>query len=233
MFEYIAENYSRLREEIAAACIEFGRDPSEVRLMAVTKTVPAEAINYAISLGIDLIGENRVQEMNEKLPLLNFKGVEVHLIGHLQTNKVRNVVPGVACIQSLDSLKLACEISKRAEKAGIIQSVLAEVNIGEEDSKFGFSAANIIPVLEEILLLPGLRIDGLMTVAPFTQVADQNLTNFSALRNVFLDLKSRSMSNVNMQILSMGMSSDYREAIAAGSTLIRVGSALFGNRHYQ
>jgi pyridoxal phosphate enzyme (YggS family) len=233
LFEHITENYLRLREEIDEACNASGRNSSEVQLMAVTKTVPAEEINHALSLGISLIGENRVQELLEKLPKLNLAGAQVHLIGHLQTNKVRQVVPGIACIQSLDSLRLAREISARAVKAGIKQKVLAEVNIGGEDSKFGFSPDELSAALEELALLPGISIDGLMTVAPFTQSAAKNLSSFSALRRIFLELQENSAENINMRTLSMGMSSDFREAIAAGSTLIRVGSALFGRRDYR
>ncbi|MDR3344476.1 MAG: YggS family pyridoxal phosphate-dependent enzyme [Oscillospiraceae bacterium] len=230
MFEHITENYRLLHDEIAAVCAEAGRDPSDVRLMAVTKTVPPDAINHAISLGIDLIGENRVQELAEKRPLLNLSGVELHLIGHLQTNKVRAVVPGVDCVQSADSVRLAREISKCAVMAGITQPVLAEVNIGGEESKFGFAPNELLPALAEIALLPGVRIDGLMTVAPFTQNSDDNRTNFAALRRIFLDIAGEKLDNIHMHTLSMGMSSDFREAVAAGSTLVRVGSALFGQR---
>lgn len=231
MFEYITENYARLRQEIADACRSCGREPSEVRLMAVTKTVEAPAINHAIGLGIDLIGENRVQELNEKLPLLNLDGVEVHLIGHLQTNKVRAVVPGVACIQSVDSLRLAREIDARAAKLGIVQRILAEVNIGLEESKFGFTLQGVAQAMDELALFPNIRVEGLMAVAPFTQSPKENLENFNALRKVFLDIGSKKADNIAMQTLSIGMSEDFREAIAAGSTLVRVGSALFGKRN--
>ncbi|MDR1409763.1 MAG: YggS family pyridoxal phosphate-dependent enzyme [Oscillospiraceae bacterium] len=230
MFEHITENYRRLREEIAAVCAASGRAPGEVRLMAVTKTVPPEAVNHAIALGIDLIGENRVQELSEKRPRLNLDGVEVHLIGHLQTNKVRAVVPGVDCIQSVDSMHLAREISAKAEKSGIIQPVLAEVNIGEEERKFGFTLQSVASALEEFASLPGLRVDGLMTVAPFTRNAGKNCANFILLHKIFLDINAKKLDNIYMRTLSMGMSSDFREAIIAGSTLVRVGSALFGQR---
>ena len=226
MFQHITENYRRLLDGIEEVCAKAGRNPSEIRLMAVTKTVPPEAINHAISLGIDLIGENRVQELCGKLPHLNLDGVEIHLIGHLQSNKVRQVVGLVQCIQSVDSVKIAVEISKRSVG---MQSVLLELNIGDQDSKFGFSAENIQEAAKEIALLPNLSIDGLMTIPPYSRDSRENLENFWAAKRIFEEIRQKIPT---MKILSMGMSSDFKEAIAAGSTLIRVGSSLFGERVY-
>jgi pyridoxal phosphate enzyme (YggS family) len=230
LFEHIDENYARLRAQIAEAAVAAGRDPTSVRLMAVTKTQSVAAINHVLALGVDLIGENRVQEWLEKRDALQLDGVEVHLIGHLQSNKVRLIVPGVQCIQSVDSVRIAQEISRRAANAGIVQDVLCEVNIGQEESKFGFTLSSLEEGLADIARLPHLRVQGLMTVAPYTGNAAENRANFDALHTLYQKFRAQERDNIQMRVLSMGMSDDFREAIAAGSTLVRVGSALFGQR---
>ncbi len=209
-FRDIEENYKRIRENIQKAAIESGRDENSVRLMGVTKTVDSLYINHALSLGIDLIGENRVQEYLGKRDELHLDGVERHLIGHLQTNKVRQIVGEVDMIDSVDSVKVAREIGKISAKKGIVTDVLVEINIGEEASKFGLDPSELTETLCEISEIDAVRVKGLMAIPPMAKKLD----------------------NISMDILSMGMSGDYVEAILEGSTMVRVGSSLFGKRVY-
>ncbi len=228
----IEHNIRYIKSRIAKAAEESGRNPEDVRLMAVTKTVEPIFINHAIECGIDLIGENKVQEFLSKKPYLKLDGVQAHLIGHLQTNKVRQIVSEVSMIQSVDSIKLAKEISKRSEMAGITTECLIEINIGEEESKTGLALSQLEELLKEIASLPGIKIKGLMSIPPVCDSEAEAEKYFSQLREIFIDIKAKKIDNVDMDILSMGMSGDYEAAVRNGSTLVRVGSALFGPRLY-
>ncbi len=231
-FKNIEYNIGYIRQRIADAAVKSGRNPDEVRLMAVTKTVEPMFINHAIECGIDLIGENKVQEFLSKKPYLKLDGVEAHLIGHLQTNKVRQIISEVSMIQSVDSLKLAREISKRSEALGITAECLLEINIGDEESKTGLNVDNVYEVLSGISALPSIKIKGLMAIPPFSANDYETEKYFSQMREFFIDIKAQKIDNVSMDILSMGMSGDYESAVRNGSTLVRVGSALFGPRLY-
>ncbi|MDR1564222.1 MAG: YggS family pyridoxal phosphate-dependent enzyme [Oscillospiraceae bacterium] len=227
-------NYKTILERAANAAIKSGRRPQDVKLMAVTKTVPAAVINCAIELGVNLIGENRVQEFLSKEQELQLEGCQAHIIGHLQTNKVRQIVGKVQMIQSLDSEKLAAEINLRSKQAGIITDTLIEVNIGDEDSKSGIHQSNLCNLLENIAIFDSIRVKGLMCIPPISANSEENRKNFYNLHKLFVDISGKNMdnSNIEMLYLSMGMSSDYEDAILEGSNIIRVGSALFGPRLY-
>lgn len=202
-----------------------------VELIAVTKTRTVEEINYAIECGVRHIGENRVQELLEKYDLLHKEGVSVHLIGRLQTNKVKYIIDKVDLIHSVDSLRLAQEISKRAEKIGKVQNVLIEVNIGEEESKGGVSSCALEGLLRQISTLPGIHVCGLMCIPPIAYEPHANLQHFLNLKHLSVDIKAKKIDNIDMDILSMGMSGDYLDAIEAGSSFIRVGRGIFGPRN--
>ncbi|MBO5420768.1 MAG: YggS family pyridoxal phosphate-dependent enzyme [Clostridia bacterium] len=231
-FHDIEENYKTIKENIVQAALKSGRKPEDVRFMAVTKTVESLYINHALSLGVDLIGENRVQEFLGKRDELNLNGVEKHLIGHLQTNKVRQIVGEVDMIDGVDSIKVAKEIGKVSQKKGIITDVLVEVNIGGEESKFGLDPVKLDETVCEMAEIDGIRICGLMAIPPICTDEEENRKFFSNMYTMFLDIKAKKLDNVNMNILSMGMSDDYVSAILEGSTMVRVGSSLFGRRVY-
>lgn len=228
----IGDRVARVRDRIAEACMKSGRDPSEVTLMAVTKTVDAERINAAIRAGITHIGENRVQEFLGKRDALALEGVEAHLIGHLQSNKTRQIVGKVDMIQSVDSVKIARAIGRISTEQGIITPVLVEVNIGGEDSKSGVSSDELVPVLEEIAGISGVSVQGLMTVPPILQTSAEKRHIFAQMKKLFIDIQAKNIHNISTNILSMGMSADYEEAVMEGATLVRVGSAIFGQRVY-
>lgn len=231
-FSDIEYNIKVLKERIANAAIKSGRSEGDVTLMAVTKTVEPVFINHAIDCGIDLIGENKVQEFLGKKPHLKLDNCAAHLIGHLQTNKVRQIVGEVSMIQSVDSIKLAKEISKRSELAGITTDCLVEINIGEEESKTGISFSKAYEFIHEISEMQSIKVKGLMTIPPICK--DEAVLNkyFSKMHQIFIDIKAKKLDNVNVSVLSMGMSSDYEAAVKNGSTLVRVGTALFGQRIY-
>ncbi len=229
----IEENYKELSQGIAEAAVKCGRNPSDIRFMAVTKTVEPVFINHALSLGLDLIGENRVQEFLGKRDELNLNGVEKHLIGHLQTNKVKQIVGNVDCIDGVDSVRLAKEIGKASSKAGITTDILLEINIGEEESKFGFSCENITEAVYEISEIDSVKVKGLMAIPPIWEECEKNRVFFENMHQLFIDIGAKKIHNVSMDILSMGMSGDYAQAIASGSTMVRIGSALFGARNYR
>lgn len=228
----LADNLSRVQENIHEACIASGRDPRDVRLLAVTKTVDAARINAAIRLGVRQIGENRVQEFLGKCDDLELDGVTAHLIGHLQTNKVKQIVGRVQMIQSVDSLRVAEAIHRCSEQLGIITPILVEVNIGGEEVKSGVSPLELERLLYEISPLSGVSVQGLMTVPPILDTEREKREIFSKMYQLFVDIRGKNIDNISMQELSMGMSGDYREAIMEGSTMVRVGSAIFGDRHY-
>lgn len=231
-FERVSENLKAVRENIAEAALKSGRNPEEIKLMAVTKTVEPEYINFAISQGIDLIGENKVQEFMSKKEFLNLENCKAHLIGHLQTNKVKKIIGEVDMIQSLDSEHLAREISNRSSALGIVADTLIEVNIGGEDCKTGLEMSKLEELIYAVSEMPGIKVRGLMTVPPFSEDSEQARGFFENMYKLFIDMRSKKIDNISMDILSMGMSGDYCQAIEEGSTLVRVGSAIFGNRRY-
>lgn len=229
--ETVKDNCKYVMDSVAEAAVKCGRNPDDVRLMAVTKTVEPFLINAAFECGIDLMGENRVQEFLSKRDELNLDGVEKHLIGHLQKNKVRQIVGEVDMIESVDSVELAKEISKRSCTKGIITDILLEVNIGNEASKFGFERTQVEEALFEISELPAIQVKGLMTIPPVSDDEREIRENFAQMYKLYVDIGSKIFNNIN--ILSMGMSSDYISAIYEGSTLVRVGSRIFGDRIYR
>lgn len=231
-FLLLEDNLKRVREEIAETAIKNGRNPEDIKLMAVTKTVCPELINHAIDCGVDLIGENKVQEVLLKKDKLHLENCKVHLIGHLQSNKVKKIVGIADMIQSVDSFELASQISRRSEENGIVTDILLEVNIGEDDCKFGYSAQETEEALMKIAPLNGVRVRGMMTVAPNFKDSAKNQSVFANMHKLFIDIGAKKIDNIYMDILSMGMSGDFKEAIAEGSTLVRVGSAIFGDRKY-
>lgn len=229
---YIKDNLALVEQTIADACDAVGRRRDDVTLTAVTKTVEPTVINEAIACGVTHIGENRVQEFLSKKPFLHLDGVQTYLIGHLQTNKVRQIVGEVSMIQSVDSLRLAQTISQRAENNGIAVPVLIEVNIGGEEQKSGIAPNEVEDLLCNMSTLPAIQVRGLMTVAPILHTEYEKRALFSKMYQLFIDIKDKNIDNIIMQDLSMGMSGDYREAIMEGATIVRVGSAIFGRRQY-
>ena len=228
----ISENVARIRREMEAAAIAAGRDPKEIQLCAATKMNDAHAVRQAIAAGVDCCGENRVQELTATLAENAYEGAPVHFIGHLQTNKVKQVVGKVDLIQSVDSERLLRAIDKEAAKQGIIQNILLEVNIGEEASKSGFGTEDILPVVEKISEFPNVCIKGLMAIPPISHNSGENLKFFQKMFQLSVDIKEKIDDNVMVDCLSMGMTGDFPDAIACGSTMIRVGTAIFGARDY-
>ena len=225
----IRQQYQRVAEQVAQAAVKAGRDPGEVQLMAVSKTKPVELIREAMDAGAVLFGENRVQELAEKKPQL--PGCTMHMIGHLQSNKAAKAVQFADMIQSVDSVRIAREISKACVAQGKDMPVLLEVNIGREEAKFGFLPEQVDEALGEIARLPGIFVRGLMTIPPFLDDKTRTRQFFSQMRQLFIDIRGKKMDNIVMDMLSMGMSDDFEEAVAEGSTLVRVGSAIFGSRY--
>ena len=228
----IAENIARIREQMVQAARRAGRDPKEISLCAATKMNDAEAVRAAIAAGVDMCGENRVQELTQKLAQHAYDGAPVHFIGHLQTNKVKQVVGKVALIQSVDSLRLLGAIQQEAARQGIRQDFLLEVNIGGEESKSGFSPSEILPLVEQIPSFPNIRLRGLMAIPPISQNSGDNRKFFQKMYHLSVDIMAKKSDNVRMDILSMGMSDDFADAIACGSTMVRIGTAIFGHRNY-
>ncbi len=228
----IEENLRFIDARIGEAAQKRGRTRSDIRMMAVTKTVEPVFINHAIQCGVDLIGENKVQEFLGKQPFLNLDHVEAHLIGHLQTNKVRQIVPHVSMIQSVDSLKLAKEIDKQCEKIDKTMECLIEVNIAGEESKTGLPPGELEALLEEMAKMTHVRVRGLMTIPPICQETEKLSAYFQKMHTMFVDIGRKNIDNISMQILSMGMSSDYALAIECGANLVRIGSSIFGPRLY-
>ena len=227
----VEKNISEVKKRISEAAKAAGRNENEVTLIAVSKTKPVEMIKEAYDTGIRDFGENKVQEIMEKYPLLP-SDIRWHLIGHLQTNKVKYIIDKVCMIHSVDSLKLAEEISRQAVKHNVTVDILIEVNVAAEESKFGVRPEDAIDLCRDISTLPGIRIRGLMTVAPFTSDPEENRPVFCALRQLFVDIDGKNIDNVCMDCLSMGMSGDYTVAIEEGATLVRVGTSIFGQRDY-
>lgn len=228
----IHENVQTIRAAMARAAEAAGRDPKEILLCAATKMNDADAVRQAVAAGVDCCGENRVQELLEKQPQGAYEGVPVHFIGHLQTNKVKQVVGRVDCIQSVDRLPLLECIQKEAAKQGIVQDILLEVNVGGEASKSGFTVEEAAAVAARMGEFPAVHLRGLMAIPPISQNPGDNCKFFAQMRNLFVDIKGKKCDNVFMDCLSMGMSDDFTDAIAEGSTMIRVGTAIFGARNY-
>ncbi len=232
-FNAVSENYKIIVNNISNAAAKSGRDVKDITLLAATKTVPAEVINYAIDLGVNCIGENRVQEFLSKYSDLNLNNVNTHFIGHLQTNKVKQIISKVDMIESVDSLKLAKEISLHSVRENVKTNILIEVNIGREENKSGVYIENLIELLKNIANLDNINVKGLMAIPPKCDNNKDLQEYFSKMHEIFVDIRDKSIDNISMDVLSMGMSNDYIEAIIHGANIIRIGSALFGNRKYK
>ena len=228
----IAKNVAFVKAEMARAAAEAGRDPAEIRLVAATKMNDADRVREAIQAGVDICGENRVQEMLEKNALGAYEGVPLHFIGHLQKNKVRQVVGLCELIHSVDSLGLLQEISRVAGKKDLIQDVLLEVNVGAEESKSGISPEEVPGLLLEASKLPAVRVCGLMAIPPICEKPEENRPFFLQMQKLFVDNCRKKYDNISMDFLSMGMTGDYTEAVRCGANLVRVGSGIFGPRNY-
>ncbi|MBQ2943824.1 MAG: YggS family pyridoxal phosphate-dependent enzyme [Ruminococcus sp.] len=232
MFSDIKTNYEAIVRNIADAAVQSGRRAEDITFLAATKTVEPEFINYAISLGLRFIGENKVQELLSKYDSYDLDNSQLHFIGHLQSNKVRQIVGKVSMIQSVDSLKLAQEISRQSIKQGINTDILIEVNVGREENKSGVMPENLEELLYQIAPLDNISVQGLMAIPPICENEQKIRGYFQNMRNMFLDISSKKIDNIKMGTLSMGMSGDYREAILEGANLVRIGSSLFGARNY-
>ena len=228
----IAENVARIRAEMAVAAREAGRDPAEITLVAASKMNDAARVREAIAAGVDVCGENRVQEMLEKQAQGAYEGAPLHFIGHLQKNKVKQVVGLASLIHGVDSLALLEVIDRCAEKRGLTQDLLLEVNIGAEESKSGFAPEEIPAALSAAAAFSHIRVRGLMCIPPAGRGEEENRLNFTKMNKLFVDNSGKKYDNVSMDFLSMGMSADYPEAIACGANLVRVGTAIFGERDY-
>jgi len=228
----IAENIQNIRSRMAAAAEKAGRDPKEILLVGASKMNDAAACREAVAAGIDALGENRVQEMTAKLAEHAYDGAPLHFIGRLQRNKVRQVVGKAALIHSVGSLELLEEIDRRAAKLELVQDVLLEVNIGGEESKDGFAPEELYAAADRARSFPGVRVRGLMTIPPAERTPHGNLPFFERVSELYVDI-GRNLYDNGFVYLSMGMSDDFEDAIAAGATMVRVGSAIFGQRHYQ
>lgn len=227
----IRENIEFVKKEIGEACKRAGRTCDQVHLIAVSKTKPVRMLEEAYNAGVRDFGENRVQELMEKMPVLP-EDIRWHMIGHLQRNKVKYIVDKVFLIHSVDSLRLAQEIEKEAAKKGVSVNILVEVNVAEEESKFGTTASETVSLVEEIAKLPHIRIKGLMTIAPYVEDSEENRRYFAKLKQIYVDIIHKNIDNVFMEELSMGMTGDYEVAITEGATYIRVGTGIFGEREY-
>ncbi len=224
------ENYKRIAEDIEKAAEKAGKSPESITLLAATKTVPAEVIRHAVERGITCVGENRVQELLEKYDNLSALSCDLQFIGRLQTNKVKYLVHKVSCIQSVDSLKLASEISRLCVREKAHMNVLVEVNIGREESKGGILPEELPEFIDQLREQPGITVRGLMAIPPDCEDKSRLFQYFSSMRQYYVDIAAKKLDNVFMDCLSMGMSSDFSAAIECGSTMVRVGSALFGKR---
>ncbi len=228
----IQENLAQVRENIRKACEKSGRDPKEVTLLAVSKTMPASVLEEAYHAGNRAFGENKVQEIMDKSPVLP-GDIQWHMIGHLQRNKVKYIVDKVCLIHSVDSLRLAEEISIQAGKKHVEADILVEVNIAQEESKFGVAPEETAKLAQEIAKLPHIHVKGLMAVAPFVEDPEDNRKYFQKIYNLSVDIQQLNTDNISMAVLSMGMTGDYMVAIEEGATIVRVGTGIFGERNYQ
>ena len=227
----LEENLKKVQENIRIACEKAGRYPSEVTLIAVSKTKPVETLKEAYDLGVRVFGENKVQELDKKIDALP-EDISWHMIGHLQRNKVKYIAGRVELIHSVDSFRLAEEINIHAKKQGIVIPILIEVNVAEEESKFGVSVEDTEELIRQIAELDGVSIRGLMTIAPYVVDSEENREIFHKIKDLSIDIASKNIDNVSMDILSMGMTGDYMVAIEEGATMVRVGTGIFGERNY-
>lgn len=227
----ILENISYVEQKIRMACQRAGRKREEITLIAVSKTKPVSLIQEALSVGITDFGENKVQEILEKKKVLD-ANIKWHMIGHLQRNKVKSIIDSVSLIHSVDSIRLAQKIDEEAKKQHKIQDILVEVNIALEESKDGFQKKDIFSFIQDASELDNIRIRGLMTVAPIVENPEENRCYFRELKKLMVDMKSKNIDNVTMDVLSMGMTGDYEVAIEEGATMVRVGTGIFGQRDY-
>jgi hypothetical protein len=228
----LTENYDLVRENIDQACARAGRDKEEVTLIAVSKTKPVPMLEEIYAHGCRDFGENKVQELVEKYEVLP-KDIRWHMIGHLQRNKVKYIIDKVCMIHSVDSLRLAEEISKEAVKKGLTVNILIEVNVAQEETKFGTTLQDAEELIRQAALLPGIRIQGLMTIAPYVDDPEENRSVFRKLKQLSVDIMQKNIDNVAMNVLSMGMSGDYVVAAEEGASYVRVGTGIFGERDYQ
>ena len=232
LLDSVKYNYNVIEENIARAAEKAGKRREDITFLAATKTVDVEVINYAISLGLKYIGENKVQELLSKYEGYNLNDASLQFIGHLQSNKVRQIVGKVDLIQSVDSVKLATEGSKQSVKNNVNTDILVEVNIGMEENKSGVMPENLVELLDEIKDFDNISVKGLMAIPPICDSKQKISKFFSKMNNIFIDISGKNIDNVSMDILSMGMSADYEEAILSGANMVRVGSSLFGARNY-
>jgi len=231
--EHIAHNVAAIQAAIAEAAIRAGRNPKDIALCAATKMNDTAAVKAAIAAGVDCCGENRVQELQQKQPEGAYEGAPIHFIGHLQTNKVKYVVGSVDIIQSVDRLDLLRCIQREAAKKDVVQNILLEVNVGDETSKSGFRLAEVLAIAEKIVEYPNVYLRGIMSIPPISTHSGSNSDFFRKLHQLFVDIEGKKYDNVNMDYLSMGMSDDFPDAIANGSTMVRIGTAIFGVRRYE
>ena len=227
----VTENLNQVRENIKAACEAAGRDPKEVTLIAVSKTKPVHMLQEAYDAGARVFGENKVQEITDKYPQLP-KDIQWHMIGHLQRNKVKYIVDKVALIHSVDSLRLAQTIEQEAAKHDVCVPILLEVNVAQEETKFGLKTEEVLPFIEKIANFEHIKVCGLMTIAPFVDNPEENRQIFANLHKLSVDINEKNIDNVYVNILSMGMTNDYEVAIEEGATMVRVGTGIFGARNY-
>ena len=227
----LKDQLQEVEKRIQAACDRAGRKREEVTLIAVSKTKPIETLQEAYDLGVRIFGENKVQELTAKYEALP-KDIHWHMIGHLQTNKVKYIIDKAELIQSVDSLKLAETIEKEAAKHDLIADILVEVNVAEEESKFGMKMEEVIPFVEKVSAFPHVRVRGLMTIAPFVEDPEENRSIFADLHKLYIDIKKKNHDNDTVSVLSMGMTNDYEVAIEEGATMVRVGTGIFGARNY-
>ena len=227
----VKENLKMVEENIRKACERSNRDPKEVTLIAVSKTKPVEMIREAIDYGMKDYGENKVQEMCDKISVIPEK-LNWHLIGHLQRNKVKYIVDKACLIHSVDSLRLAEQINNEAKKKNVVCNILIEVNIAQEETKFGISKDEVRDLLNAVKGLENIKVKGLMTIAPFVEDAEDNRVYIRELYKLFIDMRQEKADNIEMEVLSMGMTGDYQVAIEEGATMVRVGTGIFGERNY-
>ena len=227
----LKDQLQEVEKRIQAACDRAGRKREEVTLIAVSKTKPVETLQEAYDLGVRIFGENKVQELTAKYEALP-KDIHWHMIGHLQTNKVNYIIDKAELIHSVDSLKLAETIEKEAAKHDLIADILVEVNVAEEESKFGMKMEEVIPFVEKVSAFPHVRVRGLMTIAPFVEDPEENRSIFADLHKLYIDIKKKNHDNDTVSVLSMGMTNDYEVAIEEGATMVRVGTGIFGARNY-
>ena len=227
----LKDQLQEVEKRIQAACDRAGRKREEVTLIAVSKTKPVETLQEAYDLGVRIFGENKVQELTAKYEALP-KDIHWHMIGQLQTNKVKYIIDKAELIHSVDSLKLAETIEKEAAKHDLIADILVEVNVAEEESKFGMKMEEVIPFVEKVSAFPHVRVRGLMTIAPFVEDPEENRSIFADLHKLYIDIKKKNHDNDTVSVLSMGMTNDYEVAIEEGATMVRVGTGIFGARNY-